>query len=127
MKIKFSSEIKDLVLNLASALVISISSVIAYDKFFVPKFPAIFAVDVPKLREEIRQDILAQSFNNNGIPVEEKEIIKRVEDIVKFIEKIGKDNEALIFHKENIVVDGVNVKDITEQVLELDRKQRSAK
>ena len=82
--------------------------------------PKIYVIDVAKIETEIRRELIALAYNeNNGIPIDKEFVVKEVEKLALFIEKVGKENNALIFRKDNLLADGKNVKDITEQVLKM--------
>lgn len=120
MKLNLDKSTKDLLVNLAFCAVVAVCCVVAYDRFFAPSVPKIYVIDVAKIETEIRRELIALAYNeNNGIPIDKEFVVKEVEKLALFIEKVGKENNALIFRKDNLLADGKNVKDITEQVLKM--------
>ncbi len=108
MKLNLDKSTKDLLVNLAFCVVVAVCCVVAYDRFFVPSVPKIYVIDVAKIETEIRRELIALAYNeNNGIPIDKEFVVKEVEKL------------ALIFRKDNLLADGKNVKDITEQVLKM--------
>ena len=128
MKISISRETKDLLTNLAFSLIIAVCCVVAYDRFFVPKFPKIYVVDVNKMESDFRDELVIFAFNNNnGIPVDAEFVEREFEKLVAFIEKVAKENNAFVYRKDNMISDGTNVVDITEEVLNLYKKQAGSR
>lgn len=119
MRINIDKATKDLFVNLVFSLIVSICCVLAYDRFFVPNLPKIYVIDVAKMETDIRREIIALAYNNNGIPIDANFVTSEIEKLVQFIEQVGVKNQALIFRKDNLIADGTNVKDITQQVFEM--------
>lgn len=119
MKINLDKTTKDLLVNLIFSLIISLCCVLAYDRFFIPSLPKIYVIDVAKMETDIRREIIALAYNNNGIPIDANFVTSEIEKLVQFIEQVGIKNQALIFRKDNLIADGANVKDITQQVFEM--------
>ena len=127
MKLSIDKSTKDLLVNLVFSLIVAVCCVVAYDKFFTPSLPKIYVIDTQRMQDEIRRETLALSYKQGGIPASEEYIVARVNEIASIVEKVAKENKAFIFHKENIVVDGLLVKDISAQVIEMYKKQRASK
>ena len=127
MKLNLDKSTKDLLVNLAFCVVVAVCCVVAYDRFFAPSVPKIYVIDTQKMQDEIRRETLALSYKQDGIPADEEYVIARVNELSSIIENVAKENKAFVFHKENVVVDDFFVKDITAQIIEIYKKQRTTK
>ena len=119
MKLSLDKSTKDLLVNLVFSLIVAVCCVVAYAKFFVPNLPKIYVIDVAKMETDIRRELIALAYNNNGIPIDADFIAAEIDKLIQFIEKVGQQNKALIFNKSNLIADGIGVKDITQQVFKM--------
>lgn len=110
---------KDLLVNLVFSLIIALSCVVGYDKFFAPKIPKIYLVDMQVIEDELRKEILNIALHNKGFVPSEEYILKRSKQIYTIVEKIADENNALIFYKSALANNNVYAKDISKDVLSI--------
>lgn len=108
---------KDLLTNLSFCFILILCCLVSYDKFFAPKFPRIYIVDMQIIEDSLRKEILSIALNNKGFIPSEEYVLERSKEIYTIVENIADDNNALIFYKNALANNNIHAKDISKDVL----------
>lgn len=107
------------------SLVISALVVFAYDKYKVqPPKQKFYTIDAQSIVEQKKKALKAMIFTPNQAPTEEA-IVKYLTTIDKIVAYISKRDHAIVIVKPAIV--SKNVKDITDEVLQIYAKAIKSK
>ena len=118
---------KDLFINLIFCFVLMLCCIVSYDKFFTPKFPKIYLVDMQVIEDSLRKEILSIALNNKGFVPSEEYVLERSKEIYTIVEKIADENNALIFYKSALANSNAYAKDISKDVLAIYENMRKDK